>query len=211
MSAYTKVRIRIAVAVTLVVLLVVGFLAFALGFLAFALGFVGIGDATASSAIPAACPQVREEPGPQPFFSNARRHPVPFTARAALLCLYKQEPSGASPGGYAEAFSKQLVITDPAQAESLATGLDAAAHRWRVFGSQGCGGGTGERVAAYFEGGPTQAVEVVISDGGCASARNGGNDSYIGNSDIFPNVMVMFGCRDYPGPAAAPPNWYCGL
>jgi hypothetical protein len=204
MSAYTKVRVRIAVAVTLVVLLVVGFLAFALG-------FVGIGDATASSAIPAACPQVREEPGPQPFFSNARRHPVPFTATAALLCLYKQEPSAASPGGYAEAFSQQLAITDPAQAASLAARLDAGARRWRFGTVGGCGGPTGERVAAYFQGGATRAVEVVIDAGGCASASNGGNSSSIASSDIVPNVLAMFGCRSYPGPAASPPNWYCGL
>lgn len=118
----TKVRIRVAVAVTLAVLLVGGFQAFALG-------LVGVGSATSLSSIPAACPLVREEPRPQPFFSNARRHPVPFTATAAVLCLYKQEPSNTDPTGYAETFSRQLVISDPAKADALATELNTGARR----------------------------------------------------------------------------------
>jgi hypothetical protein len=200
-----KVRVRAAIAVTLVVVLVVGFLAFALG-------FVGVGNATALSSIPAECPQTREEPGPQPFFSNARRHPVPFTATAAVLCLYKQVPSGvnADPSGYAEAFSKQLLIADPAKADALATEIDAGSRRGAVFTVHGCGGGTGERVAAYFQGGPSQAVEVVISAGGCPTASNGGNVSSIANSEIVPDVLALFGCR-FPRPDAAPPNFFCGL
>ena len=198
-----KVRVRVAVAVTLAVLLVGGFLAFALA-------FVGVGSATSMSSIPVACPQVREEPRPQPFLSNARRHPVPFTATAALLCLYKQEPSGASPGGYAEAFSQQLVVSDPAKADALAAELDTGARRGAVFTVHGCGGQTGERVAAYFQGGATQAVDVVISAGGCATAANGGNVSSIANSEIVPDVLALFGCA-FPRPDAAPPNFFCGL
>jgi len=198
----TTVRIRVAVAVTLAVVLV-------LGFLAFALGLVGVGSATWMSSIPATCPQVREEPRPQPFFSNARRHPVPFTATAALLCLYTQEPSTGDPGGYAERFSQQLVLSDPA-ADALATELDTGARRGAVFTVHGCGAGTGERVAAYFRGGASQAVEVVISAGGCATAANGGNVSSIADSQIVPDVLALFGCR-FPRPDAAPPNLYCGL
>ena len=199
----TTVRIRVAVAVTLAVVLV-------LGFLAFALGLVGIGSATSMSSIPDACPQVREEPRPQPFFSNARRHPVPFTATAALLCLYTQEPSAADPGGYAERFSRQLVLSEPATADALATELNAGSRRGAVFTVHGCGADTGERVAAYFRGGASQAVEVVISAGGCATAANGGNVSSIADSQIVPDVLALFGCR-FPRPDAAPPNLYCGL
>lgn len=159
----------------------------------------------ANATSPPQCPSSPQEPGLQGPLSAAVRKPVPFTPTSAMLCLYKDEPSSATPTEYREAFSQRLDIPDSTKAAALATDLNAAA---KGFGGGHCGNGSAEVVAVYFQD-PDHAIEVLIKLADCASAENGGNHSSIANSNFPAELMALFGCA-FPRPDQEPPNWWCG-